>query len=77
MLGYRFQNLLRSKRCQPVPFLCVILGPVDSLILRPCPFGQIAEKLRPISVIPENLFPSISTRPGVMDRIGKLNMRRP
>jgi ABC-type siderophore export system fused ATPase/permease subunit len=31
-----------------------------------CPFGQIAQKLRPISVIPENLLPSISTRHGVV-----------
>jgi hypothetical protein len=38
-----------------------------------CPFGQVVEKLGPISVIPENLFLSISTRNDVVHRSGELN----
>jgi hypothetical protein len=34
------------------------------------PFGQIAQKPHAISVIPENLFPSISARHGVVQRAG-------
>ena len=41
-----------------------------------CAFSEIAQKLRPISIIPENLFPSISARHDVVDRTGKLNPRR-
>jgi hypothetical protein len=37
-----------------------------------CAFSEIAQKLRPISIIPENLFP-ISARHDVVDRTGKLN----
>ena len=38
-----------------------------------CALSQMAQKLRPISIIPENLFPSISARHHVVDRTGKLN----
>jgi hypothetical protein len=41
-----------------------------------CALSQIAQKLRPISIIPENLFPSISARHDVVDGTGKLNPRR-
>jgi hypothetical protein len=36
-----------------------------------CAFSEIAQKLRPISIIPENLFPSISARHDVVDRSSK------
>src|ERR1700693_2208380 len=39
-------------------------------------FSEIAQKLRPISIIPENLFPSISARHDVVDGSSKLNPRR-
>jgi hypothetical protein len=39
-------------------------------------FSQIAQKLPSISIIPENLFPSISARHDVVDGTGKLNPRR-
>jgi hypothetical protein len=41
-----------------------------------CAFSQIAQKLPSISIIPENLFPSISARHDVVDGTGKLNPRR-
>jgi hypothetical protein len=41
-----------------------------------CAFSEIAQKLPSISIIPENLFPSISARHDVVDRTGKLNPRR-
>jgi hypothetical protein len=41
-----------------------------------CALSQIAQKLRPISIIPENLLPSIPARHDVMDGTGKLNPRR-
>ena len=41
-----------------------------------CAPSQIAHKLRPISIIPENLFPSISACHDVVDGTGKLNPRR-
>jgi hypothetical protein len=40
------------------------------------PFSEIAQKLPSISIIPENLFPSISARHDVVDSTGKLNPRR-
>jgi hypothetical protein len=45
-----------------------------SVALRP--FSEIAQKPPSISIIPENLFPSISARHDVMDGTGKLNPRR-
>jgi hypothetical protein len=39
-------------------------------------FSQIAQKLPSISIIPENLFPSISARHDVVDGTAKLNPRR-
>jgi hypothetical protein len=39
-------------------------------------FSQIAQKLPSISIIPENLFPSISARHDVVDGTGKLNPRK-
>jgi hypothetical protein len=36
-------------------------------------FSQVAQKLRPISIIPENFLPSIFPRHDVVDRSGKLN----
>jgi hypothetical protein len=39
-------------------------------------FSEIAQKLPSISIIPENLLPSISSRHDVMDGTGKLNPRR-
>ena len=41
-----------------------------------CAFSEIAQKLPSISIIPENLFPSISARHDVVDGTGKLNPRR-
>ena len=38
--------------------------------------SQTAQKLPSISIIPENLFPSISARHDVVDGTGKLNPRR-
>lgn len=40
------------------------------------PFSEIAQKLPSISIIPENVFPSISARHDVVDGTGKLNPRR-
>jgi hypothetical protein len=40
------------------------------------PFREIAQKLPSITIIPENLFPSISARHHVVDDTGKLNPRR-
>jgi hypothetical protein len=39
-------------------------------------FSEIVQKLPSISIIPENLLPSISARHDVMDDAGKLNPRR-
>jgi hypothetical protein len=41
-----------------------------------CAFSEIAQKLPSISIIPENLFPSISACHDVVDGTGKLNPRR-
>jgi hypothetical protein len=41
-----------------------------------CAFSEIAQKLPSISIIPENLFPSISARHDVVNGNGKLNPRR-
>jgi hypothetical protein len=41
-----------------------------------CAFSEIAHKLPSISIIPENLFPSISARHDVVDGTRKLNPRR-
>jgi hypothetical protein len=38
--------------------------------------SQTAQKLPSISIIPENLFPSISARHDVVDGTGKLNPRK-
>jgi len=40
------------------------------------PFSEIAHKLPSISIIPENLLPSISARHDVVDGTGKLNPKR-
>jgi hypothetical protein len=40
------------------------------------PFSEIAQKLPSISIIKENLFPSISACHDVVDGTGKLNPRR-
>lgn len=40
------------------------------------PFGQIGQEPRPILVVPENLFPSIAARQGVVEGAGKPNPRR-
>src|ERR1700732_5171884 len=42
----------------------------------PCAFSEIDQKLLSISIIPENLFPSISARHDVVDGTGTLNPRR-
>jgi len=39
-------------------------------------FSEIAQKLPSITIIPENLFPSISARHDVVDGTGKLNPKR-
>ena len=41
-----------------------------------CAFREIAQKLGPISIIPEKLFPSISARHNVVDCSSKLNPSR-
>jgi hypothetical protein len=41
-----------------------------------CALSEIGQKLPSISIIPENLFPSISARHGVVDGTSKLNPRR-
>ena len=38
-----------------------------------CAFSKIVQKLRPISIITENLLPSISACHDMLDRTGKLN----
>ena len=40
------------------------------------PFAQVTQKLRPISIIPENLFPSISPCHDMVHRTGKLIPRK-
>jgi hypothetical protein len=41
-----------------------------------CAFSEIAQKLPSISIIPENLFSSLSARHDVVDGTGRFNPRR-
>src|ERR1700738_3964174 len=77
---YHFSPIRRNPVAAPTVLsqMKMILHQEITMHLHPvalCAFSEIAQKLRPISIIAENLSPSISARHDVVDRTGKLNPR--